>query len=141
MLGVLPHVTAALNGLAAVLLLCGFALVRTGRRPAHRRVMTAAVITSTLFLIAYLTYHFTAPVFVFPGHGLARPLYYTLLVSHVLLAVVAVPLVVLTFLRARRGAFDRHRGLARWTLPVWLYVSVSGIVVYLLLYHVYDRAA
>lgn len=134
---VLPHVTAALNTVALVLLLAGFALIRTGRRALHRRVMLAAVATSGLFLLAYVIYHATAPIFVFRGQGAVRPVYYTLLVSHVVLAAAVAPLIALTLWRALSGRFAVHRGLARWTLPLWLYVSVSGIVVYLLLYHLY----
>jgi putative membrane protein len=141
MVAVLPHVTAALNALACLLLLTGFALIRLGRRAAHRAVMTAAVVTSALFVVSYLLHHFTAPLFAFPGRGLIRPVYFAMLASHVVLAAVAAPMVIVTFRRARRGAFELHRGLARWTLPVWLYVSVTGIAVYLLLYHVYGPGA
>jgi len=134
---ILPHVTAGLNAAALVLLLAGFALVRSGRRDLHRRVMLAAVATSALFLVAYLIYHATAPIFVFRGEGAVRPLYYALLISHVVLAALVTPMIGLTLWRAAHGRFATHRGLARWTLPVWLYVSVSGVVVYALLYHVY----
>jgi putative membrane protein len=134
---VLPHVTAGLNAVALLLLLVGFALVRSGRHHAHRTVMLAAVAASALFLAAYVVYHATAPIFVFRGSGAARPAYYTLLISHVVLAAVVTPMIGLTLWRAIRGRFDHHRGLARWTLPVWLYVSVSGVAVYALLYHVY----
>lgn len=141
MADLLPHVTAGLNALAAILLMVGFTLIRLRLRQAHRVVMSAAVVTSVLFLIAYALHHFTAPVFVFPGQGLIRPIYFAMLVSHVTLAVAVTPMVAITFARARRGAFDRHRGLARWTFPVWLYVSMTGIAVYLLLYHVYRPVA
>jgi uncharacterized membrane protein YozB (DUF420 family) len=137
MAGILPHLTAALNALAGLLVLLGLVLVRTGHRLWHRRVMAAAVATSVLFLLAYLLHHATAPVFVFTGQGVIRPLYFTMLVSHVVLAVAVTPMVALTVLRARRGAFDRHRALARWTYPIWLYVSVTGIAVYLMVYHLY----
>ncbi|HSV29356.1 MAG TPA: DUF420 domain-containing protein [Candidatus Omnitrophota bacterium] len=134
---ILPHVTAGLNGAALALLLAGFALIRTGRRLWHRRVMLAAVATSGLFLVAYLVYHATAPIFVFRGTGWIRPAYYSLLISHVVLAAAVTPLIGLTLWRALTGRIDGHRGLARWTLPLWLYVSASGITVYALLYHVY----
>jgi|AGTN01.3.fsa_nt_gi Predicted membrane protein len=134
---VLPHVTASLNAVALVLLLIGFALVRGGRRDLHRKVMLAAVAASGLFLAVYLVYHATAPIFVFRGTGLARPVYYTLLVSHVVLAALVTPMIGLTVWRALNGRFEPHRGIARWTLPIWLYVSVTGVVVYALLYHVY----
>ncbi len=134
---ILPHVTASLNALALMLLLAGFILVRRGRRTAHRTVMLAAVAVSGLFLLAYMAYHVTAPIFVFKGQGWVRPAYYALLVSHVVLAALIAPLVGMTLWRALRGRFDVHRGLARVTLPLWLYVSASGVVVYTLLYHVY----
>lgn len=134
---VLPHVTAALNATALLLLLAGFALIRRGRRLPHRRIMLAAVATSGLFLVAYVIYHATAPIFVFRGQGAVRPVYYTLLVSHVVLAAAVTPMIGVTLWRALAGRFASHRGLARWTLPVWLYVSVSGIVVYAMLYHLY----
>jgi putative membrane protein len=134
---ILPHVTAALNAAALLLLLAGFTLIRAGRRDLHRKAMLAAVGTSALFLVFYVLYHFTAPIFVFRGQGSVRPVYYALLVSHVLLAAVVAPMVAVTLLRALKGRFEVHKGLARWTLPVWLYVSVTGIVVYAMLYHVY----
>ncbi len=137
MVSILPHVTAALNALAGVLLLIGFTLIKTRHKTAHRFVMTAAVTTSALFLVAYVLHHVTAPVFVFSGQGIVRPIYFAMLVSHVALAVAVTPMVVVTFLRARRGDLVLHRGLARWTFPVWLYVSVTGIVVYLMVYHLY----
>ena len=141
MTALLPHLTAALNALAGLLLLVGFLLIRLRRKTAHRGVMTAAVITSALFLVSYLLHHFTAPVFVFPGQGIIRPIYFAMLISHVALAAVVAPMIVVTFRRARRGDFLLHRGLARWTFPVWLYVSVTGLVVYVLLYHVYRLGA
>lgn len=136
---ILVNIVAFLNALSAILLITGFILIRTGHRVAHHRVMTAAVITSAIFLVTYILHHLTAPLFAFPGHGLVRPLYFGMLFSHVILAVAVTPLVIITFMRARRGDFIRHRALARWTLPIWLYVSVTGILVYVLLYHVYSR--
>lgn len=138
---VLPHVTAALNALAGVLILIGFWQIRSGNRVAHKQVMTAAMVVSALFLATYLLHHFLHPLFQFKGTGVARPVYFTLLFSHVVLAVAVTPMIILTFLRGRHafasGETGRHRALARWTFPVWVYVSVSGIVVYWLLYHVY----
>lgn len=133
----LPHVTAGLNAVALVLLLCGFALIRSGRRDLHRRFMLAAVGTSGLFLVAYIVYHATAPIFVFRGQGAVRPVYYTLLISHVVLAAAVTPMIAATLWRAVSGRIQPHRGLARWTLPIWLYVSATGVLVYALLYHVY----
>lgn len=137
----LPHVTASLNLLTTVLLLLAFAAVRAGLRHRHRWLMLAAVATSALFLVTYLTYHALAPIYLFPGPAALKPYYYTLLISHVLMAAVSAPLVLITLARGldgwRRGVFARHRALARWTLPVWLYSSVSGLLVYLALYHLF----
>ncbi|MCR6632612.1 MAG: DUF420 domain-containing protein [Magnetospirillum sp.] len=132
----LPHLTAGLNAVALVLMLGGFALVKSGRRDLHRRLMLAAVAASALFLVAYLAHHALNPIFVFRGTGIARPFYYTLLISHVALAALVTPMIGLTLWRALAGRFEPHRGLARWTLPVWVYVSVTGVMVYALLYHV-----
>ncbi len=133
----LPHVNAVLNSLTIVLLSVGFILIRLGRRDSHRVVMTSAVAVSAVFLVSYLVYHFTAPVFVFRGEGWVRPLYFAMLISHVILATVVTPMVAVTVLRAWRGRFARHRALARWTWPVWMYVAVTGVLIYALLYHVY----
>ena len=133
----LPHVNAVLNSVTIVLLLIGFILIRSGRRKAHQAVMIAAVSVSAVFLVSYLVYHFTAPIFVFRGEGWVRPVYYAMLISHVLLATVVTPMIIVTVLRALRGRFDRHRALARWTWPVWMYVAVTGVLIYALLYHVY----
>ena len=133
----LPHVNAVLNSMSVVLLLIGFILIKLGRKEAHRKFMVAAIVVSGVFLVSYLTYHFTAPVFVFPGTGWAVPAYYTLLVSHVVMAMVVVPMVTVTAWRAYRGQFDRHKAIARWTWPVWMFVTTSGVAVYAILYHVY----
>ena len=138
---VLPHVTAALNALAGLLILIGFALIKSGNRVAHKAVMTTAMVVSAVFLATYLLHHFLHPLHAFPGEGIMRPIYFTLLVTHVVLAVAVTPMIVVTFLRGRRalasGETAKHRALARWTFPIWLYVSLSGIVVYWLLYQVY----
>lgn len=136
--GTLPHVTAFFNALSLACLLVGYVHIRAGRRDAHRKAMLGAAGASALFLVFYLIYHFFAPVFEFRGVGAIRPLYYTLLISHVVLAAVAVPPIALTLLHALRGDFERHRPMARRTLPLWLYVSVTGLVVYLMLYHIYS---
>lgn len=133
----LPHVNAALNSVTIVLLLTGLFLIRTGRKGAHRKVMAATLVVSALFLVSYLIYHFSAPVFVFPGQGLIRPVYYTMLVSHVVLATVVTPMVALTAWRGLTGQSERHRPLARLTWPVWFYVAVTGVGIYLMLYHIY----
>lgn len=132
---VLPHVNAALNAITTVLLVIGLTMARAGRPEVHRPVMAAALVTSALFLASYLVYHATAPIFVFTGQGWTRPVYYALLISHVVLAAVVTPMIALTAWRGARGAIGRHRPLARWTMPIWLYVSVTGVVIYIVLYH------
>ena len=143
---VLPHLTAALNALAGVLVAIGYGLIRSGRREAHHAVMTAAVIASALFLVSYVLHHLSAPVYVFAGRGIVRPIYFAMLTSHVVLAVVATPMVALSYIRGRRarakgglrgGDFARHKALARWTAPIWLYVSATGILVYVMVYQFY----
>jgi putative membrane protein len=134
---ILPHVTAFLNAVSLVFLVTGFVHIRAKRRDQHQRAMARAVIASGLFLVFYVVYHFAAPIFVFRGEGAVRPIYYALLISHVTLAALVAPMVAVTVTRALRGQFDLHPKIARWTLPLWLYVSVTGIVVYLMLYHIY----
>lgn len=133
----LPHLNAFLNLATMVLLLAAFALIRQGRIVAHRRAMLGAIAVSAVFLASYLIYHFSAPIFVFRGEGAVRPIYYTILVSHVVLAILALPLILVTAWRGLTRADLRHRALARWTWPLWMYVSVSGVLVYVLLYHLY----
>ena len=130
----LPTVNAVLNGTAATLLVTGFFLIRSGRRDAHRRVMTAAFTCSALFLVSYLVYHFEVGSVRFQGTGTVRTVYLSILLTHTLLAAAVPFLAVATLFLARRGRFDAHRRLARLTLPVWLYVSVTGVVIYLMLY-------
>jgi putative membrane protein len=131
----LPAVDATLNAASAVLLACGFYFIRRRNIPAHRACMLGAFGTSIIFLICYLTYHYYHGVTRFPGHGAVRSFYLTLLGTHTTLAVVIVPLVLTTLYRAWRQRFDLHRRIARWTLPIWMYVSVTGVVVYWMLYH------
>lgn len=133
----LPHLNAVLNSTSALLLVSGFRFIRLGRIQAHRNCQLAALTTSILFLVSYLTYHFYHGATRFPGQGIVRPFYFVLLISHTILAVVIVPLIMITLYRAVRGDFVRHRRIARWTLPLWLYVSVTGVIVYLMLYHLY----
>jgi putative membrane protein len=133
----LPHLHAVLNSTSAILLLAGFRFIRLGRIQAHRNCQVTAVFTSTLFLVSYLTYHYYHGATRFSGQGLVRPLYFIILTTHTILAVVIVPLILVTLYRAVRGDFVRHRKIARWTLPLWLYVSVTGVIVYLMLYQIY----
>jgi len=130
----LPALNAVLNTTSALLLLAGYRLVRSGRREAHRRVMLAALATSALFLISYLVYHAQVGSVRFTGQGPVRTVYFVILISHTVLAAAIVPLVLVTLARALRGRFDAHRRLARYTLPLWLYVSVTGVAVCLMLY-------
>jgi len=133
----LPAVNAVLNGTAAVLILTGIYLIKTGRQRAHRAVMITAFVTSSLFLVSYLTYHAHIGSKHFPGTGLARTVYFSILLTHTILAAVVVPLVLMTLSRGLKSRFDRHRAIARWTYPVWLYVSVTGVLIYLMLYKIY----
>jgi uncharacterized membrane protein YozB (DUF420 family) len=134
---VYPVIDAALNATSAVLLLVGRGLIKRGRMAAHRAVMIAALVSSSLFLAFYLYYHAHVGSVHFRGPGWARPVYFTLLISHTLLAIAVVPLVMITLSRALRQRFDRHRAIARWTFPLWMYVSVTGVIVYLMLYHLF----
>ncbi|MCZ6602759.1 MAG: DUF420 domain-containing protein, partial [Planctomycetota bacterium] len=136
----LPTVNASLNGLAALLILTGFALIRAKRVTGHRVAMVSAFVTSSLFLVSYVYYHIHEGGTPFPGSGWIRPVYFTILISHVILAIALVPMVLVTLYHATRGQFDRHRRIARWTFPIWLYISVTGVIIYWLLYVVYDAA-
>lgn len=135
----LPTLNAILNATSGILITIGFFLIRRRRIAAHRACMIGAVISSSLFLISYLVYHigFKAGVSRFTGTGWIRPVYFVILVSHTILAITIVPLIAVTLTRALRGRFILHRRIARWTFPMWLYVSVTGVIVYLMLYHFY----
>jgi len=136
----LPAVNAALNGLSAVFLTAGFVFIKRGNKIAHRNCMITAFCTSVVFLACYLTYHATVrTVTHFVDPAWFRPIYLTILLSHTLLAVVIVPLILLTLWRAKRENFEAHKKIARWTWPLWLYVSVTGVVIYLLLYRVFPQ--
>ena len=130
----LPAVNATLNAISAVLLVTAYVLIRRGRIDLHKRVMLAAFATSSLFLVCYLVYHAQVGSVRFTRQGFVRPLYFTILITHVTLAALVLPLAIVTLTRALRERFDRHRAIARWTLPIWLYVSVTGVLVYVLLY-------
>ncbi|HVB57004.1 MAG TPA: DUF420 domain-containing protein [Candidatus Acidoferrales bacterium] len=133
----LPAVDAILNGASAVFLIFGYFFIRRRKILAHQVCMISAVVCSSVFLFFYLYFHFHAGVIRFSGQGWIRPVYFTLLISHTILATVIVPLVAVTLVRALRKKFDRHRAIARWTLPLWFYVSVTGVIIYWLLYIVY----
>jgi putative membrane protein len=130
----LPTLNAALNGVAALLLLFGYRFIRAQRVAAHRACMIGAFATSALFLVSYVVYHANVGSRPFTGQGPIRAVYFTVLITHVVLAGLIVPLALVTLSRALQGRFDRHRRIARWTLPLWLYVSVTGVIVYVMLY-------
>ena len=136
----LPALNATLNGASAILLAAGYLAIRRRRVRTHRACMAAAFGTSIVFLISYLTYHLQAGTTRFPGHGWLRPVYFTLLGTHTVLAACIPPLASVTLGFALRGRFTKHARLARWTLPAWFYVSVTGVVIYLVLYHLYAPA-
>jgi uncharacterized membrane protein YozB (DUF420 family) len=129
-----PALNATLNGTSGVLLLAGRILIAKGRMAAHRTCMIAAMITSALFLGCYLFFHFEVGNIRFLGQGWARPVYFTILISHVTLAIVIVPLAIITLNRGLKARYPQHRAIARWTWPLWMYVSVTGVIVYFMLY-------
>ena len=133
----LPHLNACLNGTSALLLITGYSFIRARNVAAHRACQIAALVVSLLFLASYLTYHYHHGATRFQGTGFVRTFYFTVLMSHTILAIVIVPLVSLTFYRAFRNEFGRHRRIAKITLPIWLYVSITGVIVYLMLYQIY----
>jgi uncharacterized membrane protein YozB (DUF420 family) len=130
----LPTVNAALNSVSAVFLFVGFLFIKSRNRSAHRLCMLAACASSTLFLISYLVYHYQVGSVPFKGAGTIRVVYFAILISHTILAATVVPLALITLSRALRERFDAHRRIARWTFPIWLYVSVTGVIVYAMLY-------
>lgn len=135
-MSLLPSINASLNTATAVLLVLGYALIRRRAIAAHKFCMIAASLTSTVFLGCYLYYHFHHGSTHFRGTGIIRPVYFTILISHTFLAIVQLPLILLTLWRAFRGQFEKHKIIARITLPIWLYVSVTGVVVYYMLYQI-----
>ena len=128
---------ASLNGTSAVLLACGYAAIRSGRMAVHKRFMVSAFWVSVVFLISYVIYHIRVGHVVFHGQGWIRPVYFTLLTSHTALAIVIVPLILVTLRRAWMEKYDKHRIIARWTLPLWFYVCITGVIVYLMVYQLY----
>lgn len=132
---------ASLNGTSAILLVCGYVAIRRGNKTIHKRFMLSAFTVSVAFLISYVIYHIRVGHVLFQGQGWIRPVYFALLLSHTILAAVIVPLILITLRRAWIERFDKHRVIARWTLPIWLYVSITGVVIYVLLYHIYTPRA
>ncbi|MGC2695347.1 MAG: DUF420 domain-containing protein [Candidatus Angelobacter sp.] len=138
---IFPVLNATLNGTSAILIGTGRALIGRKKVHLHRACMIAAVTTSSVFLVSYLYYHAHVGSVPFPGQGWVRPLYFAILISHTLLAAAVVPLVLLSLNYGLRSRFDRHRRISRWTFPVWLYVSITGVVVYIMLYQIYGAHA
>ncbi|MCU1245658.1 MAG: hypothetical protein JWN02_1568 [Acidobacteria bacterium] len=139
LVSLMPAINATLNGSSGVLLLIGYVLIRQRRIQAHRRFMLAACVTSLVFLACYVLNHYLRHGIVsrFPGTGIIRPIYFTILISHTILAITIVPLAIVTVMRGLKGRIAQHRRIARWTFPLWMYVSVTGVVVYFFLYHWY----
>jgi uncharacterized membrane protein YozB (DUF420 family) len=133
----LPALNATLNAISAILLTTGYVLIRRGRADLHKRCMLAALTTSALFLVSYVVYHLNAGSRPFEGQGPIRLVYFAILITHVILAAAILPLALTTAARGVLGQYDRHVRIARWTLPIWLYVSVTGVVIYLMLYRLY----
>jgi len=131
---------ASLNGTSAILLAGGYVAIRSGKIAVHKAFMISAFVVSSVFLASYLLYHYRVGHVTFHGQGWIRPVYFVLLTSHTILAVVIVPMILVTLRRAWIGKFDRHRVIARWTLPLWFYVSVTGVIVYLMVYQIYRPA-
>ncbi len=137
----LAPLNATLNAIAGILLLSGFIMIRRGRVHAHRACMLAAVVASAGFLTSYLIYHYHVGSVPFGGEGWVRTLYFAILIPHVILAAALVPLVIITLRRALGGHFAAHRRIALWTWPIWIYVSVTGVIVYLMLYHLFPSSS
>ena len=136
-IGDLPALNASLNALSAVFLVTGYVLIRRAQRDRHKACMLAALTTSTAFLISYVIYHANSGSRPFPGIGAVRLVYFTILITHVILAATIVPLALVTTVRGLRAQYRRHVAIARWTFPLWLYVSVTGVIIYLMLYEMY----
>ncbi len=132
----LPTLNALLNTTSAILLAYGYRLIRAGKREEHRKVMLVAFGVSCLFLVSYVIYHYNHGSQPFQGEGWLRPVYFTILITHTILAMVNLPMVLITLRRGLKKRYELHRKIARWTLPIWMYVSISGVTIYLLLYHI-----
>jgi putative membrane protein len=138
-LSFLPPIYAAINGITAVVLIAGVVAIKNGNRKLHERLMTTAIALSVAFLVMYVAYHMTTDSTKFGGEGIIRPIYFFLLISHILLSIAVIPLVLITYVRALAEKFDRHKKIAKITFPIWLYVAITGVVVYLMIspYYVY----
>lgn len=130
----LPAVNATLNAMSFILLTIGYYFIKNSNEKAHKTLMLSALSVSILFLVSYLTYHFNVGSVRYTKQGWVRPVYFTILSTHTILAIILVPMVTVTLIRALKERFDRHRRIAKWTLPVWMYVSITGVVVYMMLY-------
>jgi uncharacterized membrane protein YozB (DUF420 family) len=136
-IGDLPALNATLNGLSAVFIMTGYVLIKRGERELHKRCMLAALVTSSAFLVSYVVYHANTGSRPFTGTGIVRAVYFVILFTHVVLAATILPLALTTTARGLRAQYTRHVAIARWTFPLWLYVSVTGVVIYLMLYQMY----
>ncbi|MBX9808699.1 MAG: DUF420 domain-containing protein [Flavobacteriaceae bacterium] len=138
-LSFLPPIYALINGVTAVVLVAGVMAIKNGKRILHERLMTTAIALSVAFLVMYVAYHMTSDSTKFGGEGIIRPVYFFILISHILLSIAVIPLVLITYVRALAEKFDRHKKIAKITFPIWLYVAVTGVVVYLMIspYYVY----
>lgn len=138
-LSFLPPIYAAINGITAVVLIAGVLAIKNGKRKLHEQLMTTAIALSVAFLVMYVAYHMTSESTKFGGEGIIRPIYFFILISHILLSIAVIPLVLITYVRALAERFDRHKKIAKITFPIWLYVAVTGVVVYLMIapYYVY----
>ena len=132
-LSFLPPIYATINGITAIVLIVAVTAIKNGNRVLHERLMTTAIALSVLFLVMYVAYHMTSDATKFGGEGIIRPIYFLLLISHILLSIAVIPLVLVTYVRALAGRFDRHRKIAKITFPIWLYVAVTGVIVYLMI--------
>ncbi len=135
----LPLINACLNFLSATLLVCGYVAIKKKNKEVHKNFMIAAFCTSALFLTSYLYYHFTAGHLLFQGQGSVKTIYFIILIPHILLAMVMLPMILMTFFFIFRGQVVAHRKIARWTFPIWLYVSITGVILYVYMYQLYPQ--
>lgn len=132
-LSFLPPIYATINGITALVLVTGVLAIKNGKRNLHERLMTTAIVLSVAFLVMYVAYHMTSESTKFGGEGIIRPIYFFILITHILLSIATIPLVLITYVRALSNKFDKHKKIAKITFPIWLYVAVTGVVVYLMI--------